>query len=89
MEVVSIVIQHSLNPLYPVVKEEFQSRLLNFTQKFLNTSEKIICPGELLFCQCHLHMPEKPEIRRCQVGTVRRVGYSNDGIFSEKALRGL
>jgi hypothetical protein len=40
MEVFSIVIQHPLNPLYPVLKGEFQFRPLNFTQKFLNASEK-------------------------------------------------
>jgi hypothetical protein len=48
MEVVSIVVQHPLNPLYPVVKDEFQFRCLNFTQKELNASEKILWPGELL-----------------------------------------
>jgi hypothetical protein len=48
IEIVSIVIQHPLNPLGPVVKEEFQFRPLNFTQKFLNTSEKISDPGN--FC---------------------------------------
>jgi hypothetical protein len=43
VEAVSIVIQHplTLNPFYPVVKDEFQFRPLNFTQKFLNASEKI------------------------------------------------
>jgi hypothetical protein len=41
MEVVSIIIQHPLNPLYPVVKEEFQFKPLNFIQKFLKASEKI------------------------------------------------
>jgi hypothetical protein len=51
MEMVSIVIQHPLNPLYPVVKDELQSRPLNFTQKFLNAKEKILWPGELLSCQ--------------------------------------
>jgi hypothetical protein len=62
MEVVSIVIQHLLNPLYPVAKDEFQFRPMNFTQKFLNVSEKILWHGELLSCQCHLHVPEKPEV---------------------------
>jgi hypothetical protein len=61
MEVISIVIQHPLNPLYPVVKDEFQFRPLNFTQKFLNASEKILWPGELLFCLCRVHVLEKPE----------------------------
>jgi hypothetical protein len=42
MEAVSIVIQHPLNPRYPVVKDEFQFRPLIFTQKFLNASEKIL-----------------------------------------------
>jgi hypothetical protein len=46
MEVVSIAIQHPLHSLYPVVKDEFQFRSLNFTQKFLNASEKILWPGE-------------------------------------------
>jgi hypothetical protein len=41
-EVVSIVIQHPLNPLYPVVKDEFQFRPMNFTQKFMNASEKVL-----------------------------------------------
>jgi hypothetical protein len=50
MEVVSIVIQHPLNQLYPVVKDEFQFRHMNFTQKFPNASEKIPWLGELLFC---------------------------------------
>jgi hypothetical protein len=63
MEVVSIVIQHPLNPFYPVVKDEFQSRPLNFTQKYLNTSEKILWHGELLSCQSGLHVLDKPEIR--------------------------
>jgi hypothetical protein len=35
MEVVSIVIQYPLNPLYPVVKDEFQFRRLDFAQTFL------------------------------------------------------
>jgi hypothetical protein len=34
-----------LNQLNPVVKDEFQFGPLNFTQKFLNASEKILCPG--------------------------------------------
>jgi hypothetical protein len=42
LEVVPIVIRHPLNPLYPVVKDEFQLRPLNFAQKFLNASEKIL-----------------------------------------------
>jgi hypothetical protein len=32
-EVVSIAVQHPLNPFYLVVKDEFQFRPLNFTQK--------------------------------------------------------
>jgi hypothetical protein len=51
MEVVSIVIQHTLNPLYPIVKGEFQFRPLDFTQTFLNASETIFWLGELLPCQ--------------------------------------
>jgi hypothetical protein len=65
MEVVSIVLQHSLNRLYSVVKDKFQFRPLNFTQKFLDASEKIVWPGKLLSCQCSPNMPEKPEVRRC------------------------
>jgi hypothetical protein len=67
MEAISIVIQESLNPLCPVVKDELQFRSLNFTHKFLNVSEKIVWSGELL---PRLHVPEKPEVRRCQAGTV-------------------
>jgi hypothetical protein len=88
MEVVSIVIKHPLNPLYPVVKDMFQLRPLNFTQKFLNAREKILWSGEMLSCQCHLHVREKPEVRRCQVMTLRRMTYSNNRIFSEKLLGG-
>jgi hypothetical protein len=62
MEVVSIFIQHRLNPTYSVVKDEFQSRPLNLTQKCLNASEKILWPGELLSCQCRLHVAERPEV---------------------------
>jgi hypothetical protein len=65
MDVVSIVIQHPWNPLYPVVKDEFQFRHLNFIQKFLSASEKILRPGEPLSCQCRFHVPEKPEVRMC------------------------
>jgi hypothetical protein len=72
------------NPPNPVVKDEFQFRPLIFTQKFVNASEKILWPGKLLLCQCHLHVPENPEVRRCQVRTVRRMGSSNNRIFSEK-----
>jgi hypothetical protein len=63
MEIVSIVIQHPLNPLYPVVKDEFQFRPLNLSQKSLNASEKIPWSGKLSFCQYCLHAPEKPEVR--------------------------
>jgi hypothetical protein len=62
-EAVSILIQHPLSLFYPVMKDEFQLRPLNFTQKFLNASEKIFWPGELSSCQCPLHLPEKPEGR--------------------------
>jgi hypothetical protein len=67
MEVVSIIIQHPLNPPYPVVKDEFQFKPLIFTQKFLNASEKIIWPGALLSCQCRSHVPEKSEVRSQKV----------------------
>jgi hypothetical protein len=67
MEIVSIVIQHPLNPLDPVVKDEFQFRPLNFTQKFLYASEKILWPWLLLSCQCRLHVSEKPEARSQKV----------------------
>jgi hypothetical protein len=76
-------------PLHPVMKDEVQFRPLNFTQKFLNTREKILWRGELLSCQCCHHVPEKPEVRMCQAGTVKRMRYSNNVIFSEKVLRGL
>jgi hypothetical protein len=89
MEVISIIIQYSLNPFHPVVKDKFQFRPLNITQKFPNASEKILWPGELLFFECRLHVPEKPEVRRCQVRIARQMGYSNNRIFSEKVLRGL
>jgi hypothetical protein len=59
MEVVSVVVQDLLNPLCPVVKEEFQFIPLNFTQKFLNASEGIHWPAELLSFQCRLHVAEK------------------------------
>jgi hypothetical protein len=49
-EIVSIVMQHALNPLYPVVKDEFQFRPLNFSQKFVNATEKSLWPRELLSC---------------------------------------
>jgi hypothetical protein len=87
MAVFSIIIQHPLNLLYPVVKDEFQFRPLNFTQKFLNASEKILCPEELMSFRCRFHVPEKPEIKRYQVRIVRRMGYSNNIIF--KLLRSL
>jgi hypothetical protein len=67
MEVVSIVIQRPLTLLYPVVKDGFQFRRPDFTQKFLNASEKILWPGELLSCQCRLLVPEKPEVRSRKV----------------------
>jgi hypothetical protein len=60
MEIVSIVIHHPLNTSYPVVKDEFQFIPLKFTRKFVNDTEKIFWPGELLSCQCCLHVPEKP-----------------------------
>jgi hypothetical protein len=69
MEVVSIVIQHPSNPLYPVVKDEIQFGPLIFTRKFLNPNEKILWPGELLSCQCTLHVPEKPEVSSQKVPT--------------------
>jgi hypothetical protein len=67
IEVVSIVIQHPLNPLYPVAKDEFQFRPVNCIQKGLNASAKILWPGDLLSCQCRIHMPEKPEVRSHKV----------------------
>jgi hypothetical protein len=84
MELISILIRHPLNPLDRVAKDEFQFRPLNFTQKFLTAREKILWPGELLSCQCRLHVPEKPEVRRCQARTVKWMGYSSNKIFSEK-----
>jgi hypothetical protein len=84
MEVVSIVVQLPLNPLYPVVKDEFQFRPPSFTQKFLSASEKALWPGEPLSCQCRLHVPEKSKVRMGQIRTVRRMEYSDNGIFSER-----
>jgi hypothetical protein len=46
MEVVFIVIQHPLSPLYPVVKDEFQFRPLNFTHKFLMAVRRSSGPGK-------------------------------------------
>jgi hypothetical protein len=89
LEVVSIVTQNLSNPLYPVVKDEVQFRPLNVTEKFLTASEKILWPGEPWSCQCRLHVPEKPEVRMCQLRTVTRMRYANNIIFSEKVLRGL
>jgi hypothetical protein len=89
MEVVSIVIQHPLNQLYPMVKGEFQFRPLIVIQKFLNASEKILWPGELLSHQPRIHVPEKPEVRRCPVMTLRRMRYLSNRIFSDKILRGV
>jgi hypothetical protein len=37
-----------------------------------------------LSCQCRFHVPEKPEARRRQVRTVRRMWYSNNTNFSKK-----
>jgi hypothetical protein len=82
MELIFIVIQHPLNTLYPLVKDEFQFKSLNFTDRFLNAGEKTLWPGELLFCQYRFHVPEKSEVRMCQVRTVRQMGYSNNRIFS-------
>jgi hypothetical protein len=53
-EIVSIVIQHPSNLLCPVLKDEFQFRPLNFTQKFLNNNRKILwsrngCPASAAF----------------------------------------
>jgi hypothetical protein len=78
-----------LNPPSPVVKDEFQFRPLNFTQKFLNTSEKILWPGELLSCQFHPHVPEMPEVKRCQARTLRQMRYSTNILFRENVFGGL
>jgi hypothetical protein len=67
MKVVPIVIQYTLNPLPPMAKDEFRFRPLNFTQKFPNADAKILWPGELLSCQCRLHVPEKPETKSQKV----------------------
>jgi hypothetical protein len=65
MAVVSIIIQHPLNLPYLVMKDDFQSKHLNFTQKSQSANDKILWPGELLICQFRLHISEKPEVRRC------------------------
>jgi hypothetical protein len=49
MEIVSIAIQHTLNPFYSEAKDESQFRPLNFTQKFLDGSEKILWPGNFSY----------------------------------------
>jgi hypothetical protein len=49
-------------------------RPLNFTQKYLKASEKILWPGELLSWQYRLHVPEK------------RKEHSSNRIFSEQGL---
>jgi hypothetical protein len=59
MEMVSIIIQYPLNPLDPVVKDEFQFRPLNLTQKTLSASEKIFWSGELLFARAGSNVNEK------------------------------
>jgi hypothetical protein len=84
MEVVSIVLQHSLTSLYPVVTDDFQFRAPNFVQNFLNASETILWPGELLPCQCRLLVTEQLEVIRCHVLTIRRMGSSNNRISAEK-----
>jgi hypothetical protein len=86
MEVVSIGIQHTLNPLYPMVKDEFQSRPLNFTQNVWVPVRRFSDPGNCCPASTAFMWPEgqKSEIRRCQVRTVRRMGYSNKSFFSRK-----
>jgi hypothetical protein len=68
MEITFIVIQGPLNRLYQVVKDEFQFRPLNFTQKFLNASEKILWPGELLFFQYCLHVSKNQKSEGAKSG---------------------
>jgi hypothetical protein len=68
MEVISIVIQYPLNPLYPVAKDKFRSKPLNYTQKFLNVSDKILLPGKLLSCQCRVHLSENQNSKCAKSG---------------------
>jgi hypothetical protein len=94
MEAVSIVIQRPLIPFYPVVKDEFQFRSLNFTQKFLNVlnaSEKILWPRELLSCQYRLHVPQKPEVRSQKMPSqdCKADGVLEQSNFQRKICRGL
>jgi hypothetical protein len=63
MEIVSIIIQHPLNLLYLLVKDEFQFKPVDFTPKCLNAIDKILWLDKLLPCQCRLHVSEKPEVR--------------------------
>jgi hypothetical protein len=71
-----------------VAKDEFPFRPLNFIQKFLNASEKILWPGELLFFQHRLHVSKNQKSEGAKSG-LWRMEYPNDRIFSEKVLRGL
>jgi hypothetical protein len=41
---------------------------LNFTQKFMNASEKVLWPRELLSCQCSLHLPENRKSESAKSG---------------------
>jgi hypothetical protein len=88
MEVVSIVVRHPLNPLCPVVKDKFQFRPLNCTQKFLNSrmrERRSSGPGSCCSASTAF-VYQKPEARsqRCQARTVRRMGCSNNRILSKK-----
>jgi hypothetical protein len=50
IEVVSIVIKHPLNPLSPVVKDEFQFSSLNFAQTVRTSSRpENCCPASAAF----------------------------------------
>jgi hypothetical protein len=57
-DLLSIVIQHPLNLLYLVVKAQFEFRPLNFTQKFLNTSETILWPGNYFHASAAFMYPK-------------------------------
>jgi hypothetical protein len=74
MELVSSVMQHILKALDPMVEDMFQFGPLTLVQRRLNAIKQIWWPSELLFCQCAFHVVENPQVRGCQVRTIRRMG---------------
>jgi hypothetical protein len=78
IKVVFNVIQHPLNPLYPVVKDEFQFRPLNVTQKFLNASEKISGVGTCCRVGAAFTYPQSQKSELAKAGSW---GGSVDGVL--------